>query len=263
MVFGLRIDLESHKGIKEGLPNLLRLLRKYNFKASFYLVMGGESTLLEILKNSKSLKSSKERELKVWKLGEKIRMVLFPKDFVKENLKGIKNILKEGHELGLHGWKHRIWTRGTKIRDIQKQIYLAFKRYQEIFKKKPESFASPAFRIDKKIMKILNEKGIKVISDLPGERIFKIQETSIINVPITIKGENNSPIIEDMVSKGHTDKEILEKLKKEIERNRISTMYIHGLYEGIWKINLLEGLFSHLSKNKIKVKKIEEIAKIK
>jgi len=75
--FTLRIDLESDKGIKEGVPRLLDLLKKYNIKASFYISMGGESNIFEILKYRNNLKTSGERKIKVWSLKEKIRMAFF------------------------------------------------------------------------------------------------------------------------------------------------------------------------------------------
>jgi len=55
MVFSLRIDIESKNGIKNGIPALLKLLRKHNLKASFYLTMGGESNLFELLRYRKGL----------------------------------------------------------------------------------------------------------------------------------------------------------------------------------------------------------------
>ena len=60
--FTLRVDLESDKGIKEGLPKLLDLLKRYDLKASFYLVMGGESNIWEILKYRKKMASADERK---------------------------------------------------------------------------------------------------------------------------------------------------------------------------------------------------------
>jgi len=120
--FTLRVDLESNKGIKKSLPKLLDLLKKYDIKASFYLVMGGESNIFELLRYRKKLTHADERKIKVWRFRDKIRMVLLPKDFVKGNKKILRRILEEGHELGVHGWKHRAWTRGLDKIDVEKHI---------------------------------------------------------------------------------------------------------------------------------------------
>ena len=191
--FTLRIDLESGKGIKEGIPKLLDLLKKYNIKASFYLVMGGESNILELLKHRNKLKSSGERKIKVWKLKDKARMVLLSKDFVQANKYILKRILEEGHELGLHGWKHREWTRGLNGLDIEETINKSISKYKKIFNKIPVSWASPGFNVNEKVLKTLEKNKIKFLSDFQGENPKFYGK--IKNVPITILGENKMPII--------------------------------------------------------------------
>ena len=98
--FALRIDVESQKGIVEGIPRILDLLKEFDFKASFYLTMGGESNLLELIKYRGGLKTAGERGIKIFSLKEKIRMALFPKDFVRNNINILKRIIADlGEEI--------------------------------------------------------------------------------------------------------------------------------------------------------------------
>lgn len=261
--FAIRIDLESSKGIKKGLPKILNLLEKYGVKASFYLVMGGESNLLELLKYRKRLSSAAERKIRVFSKAELLRMAVFPKDFVGENKEILRKILYEGHELGIHGWKHRAWTRGLEEINVARHLDLAIKKYKNIFGVYPESFAAPAFNTNEKIIKMLENKGISVISDFEGEKPFNIEGTRITNVPITIKGKNNTPIIEYLVTNGYSDEEILNYLKAEIRKKRLAVIYIHDLYECINKIPLLEKLLLFLKESKVAIKTIKQIARDK
>ena len=260
--FFLRVDVESDKGIKEGVPKLLDLLKEHNIKASFYLVMGGESNILELLKyrnlkNTNSMSgflSGDNRKVKLWSLKDKLRMAFFPKDFVRNNLDILKRILKEGHELGIHGWKHREWTRGLDTINIRKAIRKAKEKYEKIFGKYPISFASPGFNINEKVLKILEEEGFKYISDLEGEDVEKKQ--GIKNVPVTIIGKRKTPIIEYLISKGKTDDEILFEFKDLIKEKGVVSFYIHDLYEARFKLRLLEKIFSLIKDNKIENKRI-------
>ncbi len=260
MSFTLRIDLESNKGIVLGLPKLLDLLNKYGFKASFYLTMGGESNVFEILKHRGKIPSAGTRSIKIFSFFEKIRMLFFPRDFVGKNLKIIKRILDEGHELGIHGWKHRRWTRALDEIDVGSELDLAFSRYELIFGTKAISFCSPAFRTNSKSIKLLGNKKIKVVSDFDSFNPVQLKKCNFKNVPVTIKGKNNSPIIEYLVGEGKTDSEILNYIKKNIKKNTFSSMYGHGLYECIHKIDLIENLFIYLRDKEIKVKTILEVA---
>jgi len=252
--FTLRVDLESDKGIQFGVPKLLNLLKKYNLKASFYIPMGGESNIFELLSNRIKIKSAGERNIKIFSLFEKLRMVFFPKDFVKSNLIILKKILEEGHELGIHGWKHREWTRGLEKIDVEKRILMAKIKYIKLFNKKPISFASPGFNINNKVIKSLEKLNFLFISDFQGKNITKIE--NLTNFPITITGENKTPIIEYLVGKRKKDVEILEYIQKESKKQEIFSFYIHGLFEARFKLNLLEEIFKFVKKEKFTNKRI-------
>ena len=253
-IFTLRIDLESDKGIKEGVPKILDLLKKHKIKASFYLSMGGESNFLEILKHRSSLKTSGERKIKLWSLKDKLRMVFFPIDFVKKNKRILRRIINEGHELGLHGWKHREWTRDLERINIKKKVKKSVKKYSKIFGKKPISFASPGFNTNNSVLRILEKNHIKFISDFPGDKLKK--HNNLKNIPITIHGKNKTPIIEYLVSMNKNDEEILDIIKKEIKKKDLSSLYIHGMFEARFKIKLLEEIFKFIKERKIKNKRI-------
>lgn len=261
--FALRVDLESEKGISKGLPKILDLLKEFNFKASFYITIGGESNIIEFIRYRGKIPTSGERRIKVFSVKEKIQMVLLPMDFATKNRIILNRILEEGHELGIHGWKHREWTRGLDKINIKKTINKCIRKYKQFFGKKPISFATPGFNINNKVLDILDCSGLRIISDYEGEKPFKIKGTEIINVPITINGKNNTPIIEYLFSIGLSDKEIYNYLIKEIEKREFSSIYIHDLFECIEKINLLRNLFNYLKKRKIKVSTIQEIAESK
>jgi len=252
--FTLRVDLESDKGIKEGLPKLLDLLKKYKIQASFYLPMGGESNLLDFIKYQKNITSSEERKIKIWSFLDKVRMILFPRDFVAENKNILKRILDEGHEIGLHGWKHREWTRGLEKIDINKAISKSKTKYEKIFGKEPISWASPSYNTNKKVRELLKKEKIKFISDFCGkkERIYD----GLKNVPMTIQGKNKMPIIEYLTSIGKNDKEIIEYLKKKMQKQGILSFYIHDLFEARFKLNILEEIFKFLREKKIETKRI-------
>ena len=258
MVFLLRIDLESDKGIKEGVPKILSVLKKYNIKASFYVVMGGESNIIELIRYQKKLPG--KRKISIFSKKEVLRMILLPRDFTLKNRKILQRILADGHELGIHGWKHREWSRGLENLNVRKAIRKAIRKYTQLFDRRPHSFCAPAFRMNQEVVKILSSEGIRVISDFQGDSPKKVGD--LINAPITLRGKGNTPIIEYYVGKNYSDEEIFEKIISNIKGKPYSSMYIHGLFECRERIDLLEKLFKWLKKNKIKTEKIINVTNI-
>ena len=251
----MRIDLESQKGIKDGLPNLLKLFKKHGVKGSFYLTMGGESNVFEILRNRGKLKTAAERKIELWSKKDKIRMVLSPIDFTKKNRRLLKKVIDDGHELGLHGWKHREWTRNLENVDIKKRLRQMTDRYLEYFGRIPASWASPGFNVNKEVLKELERAKITHISDFDKKQdIGKIK-----NVPIILCGKNRTPFIEYWDSEGKSDEEIFEIFKKELKGKSFASFYLHGMFEGRFKIDLLEKMIIYLSDHKFISKKIVDI----
>jgi len=250
--FVIRIDLESSKGIAEGLPKLLKLFKTHDIKVSFYLTMGGESTIFEILKNRGKMESSGQRKIKIWSFWEKVRMVLLPRDFAKKNKKLLCKILEEGHELGLHGYKHRAWTRNLENLDIELEVDKMVARYKKFFGRSPISFTSPGFNINEKVVEVLGKKKITHISDFDKFKTYGALE----NVPITLRGKDRMPFIEYWVGEGKTDEEIMEIFRNEIKGKDFVSFYLHGLFEGRFKINLLEEMIKELQKNKFKSQRV-------
>jgi len=253
--FIIRIDLESQRGIREGLPKLLKLFKKYDIRSSFYLTMGGESNIFEILWNRKKLKTSGERKINLWSNKDKLRMLLCPVDFVKNNKILLRKITSNGHELGLHGWKHREWTRNLEKVNIKKRLKQMIFKYKEYFGRNPISWTSPGFNINKKVLEVLGIVGIKYISDF--DKKGKVED--IINVPITVCGKDRMPFIEYWVGKGKTDEEIFEIFRKEIDHKNFVSFYLHGMFEGRFKIDLLEKMILELKRQKFNNKRVIDI----
>jgi len=216
--------------------------------------MGGESNLFDFVKYRTKMKSAGERSIKIWSMKDKLRMVLFPRDFVTGNKEVLRRVLDEGHELGLHGWKHREWTRGLNKINIGKKITLAKSKYIKLFGEKPISFCAPGFNTNPDVLDILREKEISFISDFEGSEIKTYREMK--NVPITICGDKRTPIIEWLVSQGKTDGEIILEIIKEIKSRKLSSIYIHDLFEARFKLGVLEEVFKFIKNNGIEVKRI-------
>jgi len=200
------------------------------------------------------MESSVERKIKVWRLRDKVRMVLMPKDFAGSNRKILRRILEEGHELGIHGWKHRAWTRALDKIKIREHVSRARGRYRRLFNSESISFAAPGFNTNKKVLEVLEENKILFISDFEGNSSKFYGK--IKNVPMTILGKNKTPIIEHLVSIGKKDEEIIKMIKEMIKEKDLCSLYIHGLFEARFKLRILEEIFRYVKRNKINNKRI-------
>ena len=127
----LKIDVASRAGLHVGVPRLLALLAQWGARASFFLAFGPEDP---------------------WRTGwcSQLAGALRPRRrIVSGHADLVRRIAGEGHEVGVHGWDHRLWrTRVQELDEhaIREQLELAFEAYERVLGVPPRAVAAPAWR---------------------------------------------------------------------------------------------------------------------
>ncbi len=251
MAFCFRVDIDSAYGMRNGVPNILELLRKLDMPASFFVVMGGETGALELLRSPRTNIPSPVVGVKLPFL-EIARMLTKPYNFAVKHADTLRAAMREGHDVGVHGWKHREWTRSLDRIDVNNR----FSRMAELFSKTfgllPSSFTAPAFRTNVTVLEALDRFEFQAAGDLEGvvpfrpvvgERKFKH-----VQVPVTLKDEYTRPLIEGLCFDGYTDSAVVKSITSRITAQEakygFSCFYCHDVYEGINKLNLLKDVLT-------------------
>lgn len=264
-MFCLRVDIDSRFGLLNGVPKLLEALRKQDAKASFYVPMGGESTLPELLRHRGGERGA-AGGVKLPAL-EILRMCLLPRNFAEENITLLKRITDEGHELGVHGWKHRAWTRSLASINAAGHVALATRKFEELFGRKPKSFAAPAFKTSRTVLEALDAFGYSAAGDLEGDAPFKPvvggKEYSCVQVPITLKMPNTDPLIEAFSLQGMNDNDVVARVCGMIDeleaRGKLASLYCHDLFEGTAKPHVVEAVLAHVKMQGYELSTVEKI----
>ena len=235
MTFSISIHVDGYYGLVKGVPNLLNLFDKYNIKATFFINMGREANLFQLLKYRKNSQiSDKDRKVfSRYSKKEMMKMALFNRALGGKHKRLLREIVKRGHEVNPHCWSHLLWSKNFEginhLREIQKMK----KSYFKIFGKNPKGFAPPTWKFNDKVVDILIKEGFSYLSvDNCLKKITKKQGLKII--PLSF-GKN----IEELRNEKKTWEEILSIYKKEMGREYVN-LYFHADYEGIGGINLFE-----------------------
>jgi len=288
-MFALRIDIDSLKGLREGVPKLLDTLSKYDMKASFFSVMGWEGDFLSTVKyriiRAKAHTPStdfvgrlgstdKQSSLKLTKFvsgySELLRCLFFPVKFSHE--KDILYMIKEeGHELGVHGYVHVKWH-NLKKNEAEKEFQQMTSSYEKLFGERPKGFASPRFISNNTVRELTEKHGFKYSSLTYGEKPFfpvlNGQLCSHVEIPVTIDMIDDKglivPILYYFSRTGLSDSKIVEEATKRIDEklraNKLASMYIHPKDEGRYLQPLFEKVIKHVHDWGCEVKTFEEIA---
>jgi undecaprenyl phosphate-alpha-L-ara4FN deformylase len=191
-ILGLKIDVDTHRGMKSGVPRLLSLLRDEGLRATFYLSIGPDASgraILQLLKNPRFLrKMVKTRAGSLYGFRTALYGTLLPSPLIALSFPElVRQIEAEGHEVQFHAWDHRRWQDELTTRPegwIRNWLEQGIEGFVRLTGKRPSSFGAPAWLIDDRVLEIL--RGYDHFSYLSCTRApspFIHQGTDLLEIP--------------------------------------------------------------------------------
>jgi peptidoglycan/xylan/chitin deacetylase (PgdA/CDA1 family) len=252
-----RFDVDTHKCLRDGVPNLIKLANVYDIKCTFFINTGKSVDRVGFIRNL-LLSKSKSNEtvyslsaLKKLGLRDYLYIVLSNPVIAQSYPHVIESLFRNGHEIGLHGGhNHQTWqdeaVRWHRDR-IAREIHWGIEQIKKINSKITlHGFASPAWVSSEIVNDCLRENRFRYVADehtgSPFQKIKKEKSLKIITTNIT--GEPGGVgYIEHCRALQMTDEEILKDFTRKLTaRKKIAIVYDHPYYVGVQELPLLEKL---------------------
>lgn len=168
----LKIDADTYRGTRCGVPNLVRLLERYQARATFLFSLGPDHTgwaLRQVFRPGFFSKVSRTSVLEHYGLKTLMYGVLLPApDIGKTCAAQMRAVRDAGHECGIHTWDHRVWQDHVQQRDAawtQQVMQKSFDRFREIFGTVPATHGAAGWQMNSHAFLQLEAFGIAYSSD--------------------------------------------------------------------------------------------------
>ncbi len=168
----LKIDADTYRGTREGVPNLVRLLTKYQARATFLFSLGPDHTgwaLKQVFRPGFFSKVSRTSVVEHYGLKTLMYGVLLPApDIGKTCASYMQAVQTAGFECGIHTWDHRVWQDHVRLRDAawtQATMQRAFDRFKHIFGAVPKTHGAAGWQMNPFAFEQLETFGIAYSSD--------------------------------------------------------------------------------------------------
>ena len=190
-VLGIKIDVDTYHGMKEGVPRLLRILGEQGIKGTFFLSIGPDSSgraALQLIKNPRFLKKMvRTNAVGLYGLRTALYGTLLPSPMIALSFPAIvREIMDQGHEVQFHAWDHRRWQDELE-RKPPEWIRDWFKRgingFAELTGQRPSAFGAPAWMIDDRVMDILKEYRFDYLSCTRARKPFIHEGIEVVEIP--------------------------------------------------------------------------------
>lgn len=264
-------DIDTHKCIRDGVPNLVRLSDEENVRFCFFLNTGKSVSLKEsirqILKKKRKEKEVAEHMSAIQKLGKRdylVAALLNPK--VIWYKKQIRQLLNSRCEVGLHGGdNHALWeVYGStyKKEQLEDELTKAINNIKKIDDRFcPLGFASPCWNTPDDLPGVLKELGFAYYRDHHGLGIDDISyEKEIPEAFVNLLGEPGGvAFFEYERVIGKSTEEIILDVDQALNRHEVTVIYDHPYYAGIKEVETLRKIIRHMKENDVEIVTFGEI----
>jgi undecaprenyl phosphate-alpha-L-ara4FN deformylase len=168
----LKIDVDTYRGTREGVPNLVRLLRQYQANASFLFSLGPDHTgwaLRRAFRPGFFQKVSRTSVVEHYGLKTLMYGVLLPApDIGKDGATDMRAVQDAGFECGIHTWDHVVWQDNVRNRGAAwtgTLMQQAFDRFIDVFGQAPQTHGAAGWQMNEHAFAQLDAFGMAYASD--------------------------------------------------------------------------------------------------
>jgi peptidoglycan/xylan/chitin deacetylase (PgdA/CDA1 family) len=245
----VRVDVDTHTGLRDGVPVLLDLLARTGVRASFYVTMGpdnsGRAVRRVFTRPGFAGKMARTGALRTYGLYTILSGTLLPSRPVGRGFPHLLRLIAAcGHECGIHGWDHVRWHDGIERMDretIAAELHAAVAAFADATGRPPAGTVAPAWRATDLSLSVQDDMAFRYASDCRGTSPFRPASGRgphrLVQLPATL------PTLDELIGlPGMDDAAMVARLTGGLRPEGLNVLTIHTEIEGRHHAGTLETL---------------------
>ena len=247
-VLALKVDVDTERGTREGVPALVRLLEEFGIPATFLFSLGPDNTgkaITRIFRPGFFKKVSRTSVLQTYGLRTLLSGTFLPAPHIGRRNAGIlRDVQQRGYEVGIHCYDHYHWQDHLfqfSLEETREQFRRARGEFFRIFGCEAQCAGAPGWQASEASKQVYDEAELLYASDSRGkqpffpkvgDRVFKTLE-----IPTTL------PTFDELLGRPEfPDESIPSHYLGLLRRDQPNVMTIHAEIEGGFKLPLFANL---------------------
>jgi undecaprenyl phosphate-alpha-L-ara4FN deformylase len=235
---GLRIDVDTYRGTRLGVPALVDTLARHGICATFFMTVGPDNMgrhLWRLLKPRFLLKMLRSNAANLYGWDILLRGTFWPGAMIGDRLANIIKLPQQAnHEMGLHAWDHHSWQVNIDRYSqtaMQQQLRDGFNKLADILGVAPTCSAAAGWRCNEAALLLKERFQFQYNSDCRGDRLFLPSVNNQLlapQIPVTLPTYDEI-IGSDGIDNDNFNSHILDRCKPD----QLNVYTIHAEVEGI------------------------------
>ena len=235
MKLALKVDVDTYRGTRKGVPRLVELLKKYGAGATFLFSLGPDHTgraIKRVFRRGFVGKVSRTSVLSNYGLATLLYGTLLPGPDIGRRCTAVMRAVRDaGFEVGIHAWDHVKWQDGVGKADArwtERQMRLARERFEEIFGEPPRAHGAAGWQTNLHALRLTQRLGFDYCSDTRGScpfiPVWRAEIVACPQLPTTL------PTLDELIgTSGLTKKNVAEHMLN-LTRERPAPGHVYTLH---------------------------------
>lgn len=250
MQLALKIDVDTERGTRSGVPGLLEILGKYDIPATFLFSLGPDNTgraIRRIFRPGFLKKVSRTSVLEIYGWRTLLNGLLRPGPHVGKRHGAImRQALDKGHEVGIHCYDHIRWQDGLAnmtLQEVRNELNRARAIFRDIFGNEAITAGAAGWQANRSSLQAYDEAGFLYGSDCRGQTPFFPKTQS--HVFRTLQIPTTLPTLDELLGRPeHPLEGLVDYYISLLQPDRLNVLTIHAELEGMLYKDWFEGVIN-------------------
>jgi undecaprenyl phosphate-alpha-L-ara4FN deformylase len=234
----LKVDVDTDRGTREGVPNLLADCREFNAPACFLFSLGPDQTgraITRVLRPGFFKKVSRTSVVQIYGLRTLLNGTLLPAPHIGRRNAGVMRAARDaGHEVGIHCYNHYRWqdyVQRMSLAEVREEFLSARVEFLRVFGTEAQTAGAAGWQSNARSREVYDEASLLYASDTRGGAPFfpridrKVFKT--LEIPSTL------PTFDELMGRPeYPDGQIVPHYLSLLRDDCVNVLTIHAEIEG-------------------------------
>ena len=263
----IKVDVDTDRGTRVGVPRLLDLFDEFGIKATFLFSLGPDNTgraIRRIFRPGFFSKATRTNVVAVYGLRTLLNGVLWPGPHIGRRNGAILRAARDrGHEVGIHCYDHIRWQDGL-ARMSRAEVYAEFdkarREFERVFGGPAQTAGAAGWQANALSLAAYDDASLLYATDTRGTHAFFPRANGIVfktlQIPTTL------PTLDELLGRPeHPEERLAEQYLSWLRPGQLNALTAHAEIEGMIKIDLFSALLAQAQKRDVHFVRLDDLAR--